>query len=400
MPFGASLRPRRLSSHSWSAGLNEPGDPALVISVSNPGVPTHDVIQDSNPRWDGGVGAGGEPDGAAGPRRVMIFASEVEYIVRCMLDCPDCETGGDLFGFWTHTGCPAVQYAIGPGPGARGTVGFFQQDRGFLRDCGEQLIQEFGLQHIGEWHSHHRLGLARPSLHDSATVRRAIERYGLHRFFLTIGTLRGESPGLGGFLYDRRPAGAPAVVEWLVLPGVSPFRERLGGRFDGWNYRPRTSAGAVDVASVRLLRTQPLEAARPVWRRNTWLRSPEGQQELREHFDQVRSRCPDAEIRLADDETVRIAFSVAGVSMALVFPPDYPSAGRFFTTGGVVVGPPFGLAPVVPEEPAADVALADFPEPEVPPLSGPSTALPAPAAPAGGGETASEPGPGQPPTPA
>ena len=87
----------------------------------------------------------------------MIYCSELDYISRCILDSTTIETGGQLFGFWTSTGIPVVLYAIGPGPLANHQVTFFNQDVDYLLNVGTALLQRYGLQHIGEWHSHHQL---------------------------------------------------------------------------------------------------------------------------------------------------------------------------------------------------------------------------------------------------
>ena len=51
-------------------------------------------------------------------RRPIIFISELDCVSRCILDCPDIETGGQLFGYWTERGVPVVMYTIGPGKNA------------------------------------------------------------------------------------------------------------------------------------------------------------------------------------------------------------------------------------------------------------------------------------------
>lgn len=85
-----------------------------------------------------------------------IYASEVAFIAKCINDYPNIETGGQLFGAWTASGAPRVIYAIGPGRNANHEGAFFNQDVDYLELIGEKL-KEFGLQHIGEWHSHHKL---------------------------------------------------------------------------------------------------------------------------------------------------------------------------------------------------------------------------------------------------
>ena len=98
---------------------------------------------------------------------------------RCILDRKDIETGGQLFGYWTEDGTPVILYAIGPGPRANHQVTFFNQDVDYLVKVGNLLRNRYGLHHIGEWHSHHRLGLAKPSGHDSDNMTSVIRRRGL-----------------------------------------------------------------------------------------------------------------------------------------------------------------------------------------------------------------------------
>lgn len=113
--------------------------------------------------------------------RVIIFQSELDYLSRCILDYPNIETGGQLFGYWTEDGVPVVMYAIGPGSKANHQTAFFNQDVDYLLTLGKLLKEHFGLHHIGEWHSHHHLGLAKPSSHDvhtmNSTIRENTGRY-------------------------------------------------------------------------------------------------------------------------------------------------------------------------------------------------------------------------------
>lgn len=40
------------------------------------------------------------------PDAVVVFQSELDYLSRFILDYPDIETGGQLFGYWTSMGEP------------------------------------------------------------------------------------------------------------------------------------------------------------------------------------------------------------------------------------------------------------------------------------------------------
>jgi hypothetical protein len=80
----------------------------------------------------------------------IIYRSELDYISRCVLDSPNIETGGQLFGFWTSQGAPVVLYAIGPGRNANHQKSFFNQDVEYLDTVGNELLDRYTLQHIGE----------------------------------------------------------------------------------------------------------------------------------------------------------------------------------------------------------------------------------------------------------
>jgi hypothetical protein len=105
-----------------------------------------------------------------------IFKEDLEYISRCILDYPDIETGGNFFGFWNNLSYPVIQYVTGSGRNSYHHVTFFKQDVEFLLDAGNAAYHSFGMQHIGSWHSHHKLGLAVPSSHDCQTMANAISR--------------------------------------------------------------------------------------------------------------------------------------------------------------------------------------------------------------------------------
>lgn len=159
--------------------------------------------------------------------RVIVYQSEMEVLSACVMERPDIETGGELFGFWTSKGDPVVLYAIGPGPKANHQVAFFQQDVAYLTEIGRELVERYGLQHIGEWHSHHRLGLPHPSGHDAATVASTLCERNLPRFLLCIASWDADDKlQFNAFGFERAATNAQAYLDWDVKSGVSPFRMR------------------------------------------------------------------------------------------------------------------------------------------------------------------------------
>src|SRR5262249_46028940 len=48
--------------------------------------------------------------------KLLAYEGELDQIAGWASASPDLETGGDLFGFWTHGGAPTVEFVLGPGP--------------------------------------------------------------------------------------------------------------------------------------------------------------------------------------------------------------------------------------------------------------------------------------------
>lgn len=174
------------------------------------------------------------------PLTAIVYQSELDYISRCILDYPQIETGGQLFGFYTVKGTPVVCYALGPGPNANHQVTFFQQDIPYLKEKGTILAKEFALQHIGEWHSHHCLGLDHPSGHDSETMQSAIDSQHLGKMLLCIGVCDANGTTINGFIYSEAGSSHPQV-DWVVKAQESPYRRVVDERLGNSVIHPRTA---------------------------------------------------------------------------------------------------------------------------------------------------------------
>jgi hypothetical protein len=160
------------------------------------------------------------------PQKVLIYRAEADRLGQLTFQYSDIETGGDLFGYWTHSGSPVVSYVVGPGQRSRHHRTSFYQDEGYLHDIGTDLYDQHGLQHVGEWHSHHRLGLNEPSQGDMDTVRSGMRQRGWSRFLLVITTITGEEAGsvLQNYFLFMGQASPPEPLRILCLRGTSPFR--------------------------------------------------------------------------------------------------------------------------------------------------------------------------------
>lgn len=175
-----------------------------------------------------------------GTATAIIYQSELDYISRCILDYPQIETGGQLFGFYTGKRTPVVCYVLGPGPNANHQVTFFNQDIPYLQENGTILAKEFALQHIGEWHSHHCLGLDHPSRHDSDTMITSIRNLRLGDMLLCIGVCDAEGATVNGFLYSEQSDG-PAEVDWVIKACESPYRRLVDNRLQDTLIPPTTA---------------------------------------------------------------------------------------------------------------------------------------------------------------
>ncbi len=193
----------------------------------------------------------------------IIFKSEMDFISKCILDYPSIETGGQLFGFYTEAGTPVVLYAIGPGRNANHQVAFFNQDIEYLTRIGAKLKDYFGLHHIGEWHSHHQLGLARPSGHDASTMINTIREKGLGRFLLCIGNCNGKSTTLNPFPCDSREYRAG---QWDVIFADSPVRRPADRLMAEDLVLPRTQ-----TANHRDMNLNSTSPSKPMYKTGYWL---------------------------------------------------------------------------------------------------------------------------------
>lgn len=155
----------------------------------------------------------------------IIYQSELDYLSRCILDYPNIETGGQLFGFWTNQGVPVVLYVIGPGRHANHQPTFFNQDSDYLMTVGNELLNRYGLCHIGEWHSHHQLGLARPSGHDARTMHNGLIRIPQRRLLLCIGNYRNGRSTINPYNFHENDLHGYADALWQIIEIDSPFRK-------------------------------------------------------------------------------------------------------------------------------------------------------------------------------
>lgn len=255
--------------------------------------------------------------------KALIYKSELDYISRCVLDYPNIETGGDLFGFWTHSGYPVIQYVIGPGPNANHQSTFFNQDGNYLSEIGNKLRETHGLQHIGEWHSHHQLGLAEPSGHDISTVCKAITQYNLSNFFLVITNIRDNSSSVNGFMFNKEKGRDFDYAGWVILESHSPIRQDFDLKYQDLVYQPRTKeASLLDLSKATL---NNLEFFKPEYSSEYWLSEKSNHLVLKGIIEALGRFVANVQVfQRNDDKTIYLEFQKDNKEYVVIFPIDFP----------------------------------------------------------------------------
>ena len=132
---------------------------------------------------------------------VRIYEDDVERIAEETSRWPDRETGGELYGYWDNRGVAIGHVVTGPGPNAVHERAHFAQDVEFLVSTHAALNERHGLDLIGRWHSHHRLGLERPSGGDEKSLASLMTRNRIQHMVEIIVTVDDSScscPGSSG----------------------------------------------------------------------------------------------------------------------------------------------------------------------------------------------------------
>lgn len=255
--------------------------------------------------------------------KIIIYESELNLIAQQAALSPDVETGGDLFGLWTQTGNPVIQYVLGAGPDAQRYETAFYQDRAFLEKYGTAINTQHALQHVGEWHSHHRMMLRQPSMGDVNTVRNALESYDLRRFALLICNLD-EAVLIDGFLFSRKASAAQPYQDcaWVVLPGISPLRPVIDKMLK-LRAPKRTQPVPWHVEPLTTLNAPPPE--KPDLPPETWLATDTGKACFQALYEVVRVMCGDVRLFQQSDHDIVMLCRDGDRYLELTFPSNFPA---------------------------------------------------------------------------
>ena len=266
------------------------------------------------------------------PTVAIIYKSEFDFISRCILDYKNIETGGQLFGFWTAENIPVVLYAIGPGPNANHQPAFFNQDIPYLKRIGHPLIERFGLQHIGEWHSHHQLGLAQPSSHDAYTVSSTIREKHLRHFLLCIGNCTNDFSTLNAFNFVERDNDVYAKAHWCIKDIESPFRSMIDKELAPFLLVPKTETASHGYIDTIESSESSIELA-PEYKKTYWFSEKENRVILKRIIDHLemlplKGKCT---IQLDDNSYVTMTMSCGSFVDQIFFPSDFPQVSPNIT---------------------------------------------------------------------
>ena len=252
----------------------------------------------------------------------IIYKSEIDYISRCILDFPNIETGGQLFGFWTTEGIPVVLYAIGPGPNSEHHVVHFVQDPQYLERVGNVLINKFGLQHIGEWHSHHQLGLAKPSGQDAFNMTHIIEQFSFRHFLLCIGNCSDTQSTLNAFTFHINNPRDYVQARWEIKDIDSPFRALIDAEFGDLLIHPikqEASLGHLFVVGNHNTTVIPNYGA------DYWLNIKENNKILKDIIDYIKTNEGfNVNIQMDKNRIVHLFLTKPGIRKHVVFPERFP----------------------------------------------------------------------------
>ena len=269
------------------------------------------------------------------PDRVVIYRGELEYISRCILDYPNIETGGNLFGFYTTFRIPVIQYVLGPGKNSKHDPTHFKQDEFFFNTNADMLINEHALHHIGTWHSHHKLGINHPSGGDVDSILYGMKEDGLEAFLLVIGNIdkKGTSANAYSFFLPNRDYN---LSRWVVLNDESPIRRQFDKKHGDIIYVPRAGN-----AVMHQIKSVPLygEAVKEIsYSKGYWLNDEVNKAELKKIISFLKKDYNNVSMYLQDeDKTFKIIIKDKK-NIEIIFPNAFPKVPPVIHCNGKVWG--------------------------------------------------------------
>lgn len=260
----------------------------------------------------------------------IIFQSELDFIASCVLDYPNIETGGDFFGFWTKDGEPVVQYVLGPGKNTTRTETSFYQDISYLKECGQYLNAKYGLEHIGGWHSHHRLTLAHPSGGDVNTMRNLLNSGRVQKFLISISNIERESSVItNGFLFSVDNPNYYKNCNWKILNRLSPIRHDINqsgtSLFTSFeNHSSAYKSNSQEGKSSKNNNQDRIE--KPITPKDSFWKTDAGKETIRNMYESLSIRKDISNFEMIQKEDGRFAFRFIynDYENEIILPHEYP----------------------------------------------------------------------------
>lgn len=254
---------------------------------------------------------------------VIIYRSEFDYLSRCILDYPNIETGGQMFGFYTEKGDFVVVYAIGPGLQANHQGTFFNQDEEYLLKINH-VLRKHGLHKIGEWHSHHKLGLARPSNHDVNSVVSVMKKHHMNSHLLCIGNVDyKDNSTQNAFVFCKDNDFLTQHVAWKVIEMESPYRPLIDTcpELTGMLCHPRTRKAC---HGHNFLAMDP--STKPDYQDDYWLYNKVNNQVLKQIIDYLTNLGEGCTVTPMIDNNgiVHLTVQRGEVPMEIIFGKNFP----------------------------------------------------------------------------
>lgn len=257
-----------------------------------------------------------------GNGKVIIYKSELDYLSKCILESPQMETGGNLFGLWTPFGIPFIQYVVGPGRNAEHHYAHFRQDFDFLDKNADFLVKEHALHHIGTWHSHHSLDLDHPSGGDTHSTLSGMKECRLRSFILLIGNYRHGKSTVNAFRYYDN--GSCVRLKWIILDGESPIRQIYDRTHTAFVYKPKGEPRMMALEQTTLYSDNNSASQVPAFDTEYWLSSSENKKEFAAIIKYLKEKYENVSIFQLDSSTVEVEMADAGDVYKLVFDRTFP----------------------------------------------------------------------------
>lgn len=240
---------------------------------------------------------------------IFIHKSELLKIKEFVSQYPDLETGGDFFGLWKQDGTAIIQFIIGPGDKTKRSSTSFYQDIDYLRKCRKLLNEKYGIEHIGNWHSHHKLSLEEPSGGDINTMRNIfVDNKSIDKFLLSISNIKKNDEVSTKVFFFSKDEKKHIECNLKVLDTPAPFN------LDG-------------LENILLENDSAIYVEKPSLATNSYWKTDDGKQYLKECVKELEDyeNVKDVEIIQLEDKRIAISFVLDENEMEIRFPNDFPT---------------------------------------------------------------------------